>query len=151
MRVNRATFASSVVAIAVVVVGSGAGEAHALWCQQRLVSIGDSPFRVRTLCGEPASVATRVEQRSVDTVRRIDGAQVVVVESHTVTVAVEEWVYDFGPERLTRRLVFENGVLRSVQTGRYGIGPSRTARVEPPGREEGPRWFGRRRSSSWPA
>lgn len=35
-------------------------------------------------------------------------------------VYVDEWIYDFGPDRLRRRFVFEDGWLVRVETAGYG-------------------------------
>jgi hypothetical protein len=38
----------------------------------------------------------------------------------TVTVNVEEWIYDFGPQRFIQYLTFESGKLINVRSGNYG-------------------------------
>lgn len=107
-------------AVLVLALGAlGASSARAMSCQNRLVRVGDAPARVRSLCGEPADVTTRVEQRSV-TVHRRAASGVIVSETISVAVTVERWVYDFGPQRLMRELLFEDGRLQTIQTLGYG-------------------------------
>ncbi len=106
----------------------GASSARAMSCQNRLVTVGDAPARVRALCGEPASLTARVEQRSV-TVHRRAASGVIVSETISVTVTVERWVYDFGPQRFMRELVFEDGRLLAIHTLGYGTVASREARA----------------------
>jgi len=48
------------------------------------------------------------------------GWSVLVEASETVTVAIDEWTYDFGPTRFVRYLTFEQSRLISVTEGDYG-------------------------------
>lgn len=121
---NRIAIASVAFALSAL----GASSAHALSCNNRLVVVGDPSARVRSLCGDPATVTTRVEQRSV-TVHRRAASGVIVSETISVSVTVETWVYDFGPQRLMQQLVFEDGTLRAIDTLGYGTAEGRTARA----------------------
>jgi hypothetical protein len=38
----------------------------------------------------------------------------------SIDVPVEEWTYDFGPQRFIQFLTFEDGRLVRVQSGDYG-------------------------------
>lgn len=97
----------------------GAASAEAMHCQQRLVRTGDASARVAELCGEPAQIVQRTESRSRTVQGRApDGT--IVSHTVTVTVAIEIWTYDFGPQRFMRQLVFEEGVLRRIDTLGYG-------------------------------
>lgn len=92
--------------------------AEALDCGRRLVLTGDPMTRVRTLCGEPTSITTRTESRTVfGAVHRAGGS---FGEAHTVTIQVEVWVYDLGPRRFMQELTFADGILRSTRTLGYG-------------------------------
>ena len=33
---------------------------------------------------------------------------------------IETWIYDFGPQAFTRRLMFRDGTLRRIDSGNYG-------------------------------
>lgn len=92
--------------------------ASALDCGQNLVVRGDNAFRVRAVCGEPSSIATRTETRV------LPGLPVPSAITPTFvvqTILVEVWIYDFGPGRFVEELTFENGVLVALRP----IGPSR--------------------------
>ena len=95
-----------------------AGRAHAdgMRCGHRLVSEGDSPQRVEARCGPPVSTRAWSEWRAVQV--KVGN----VWMDRTVEFKYEEWTYDSGPDRLVRYVVFENGRLVAVNTGRYGEG-----------------------------
>lgn len=93
--------------------------AFAMRCDNRTVTQGDNAGRVRSLCGAPADVTTRVESRSVTVHRRLPNGAL-VSESVMVSVQVEVWLYDFGPRRFMRELTFEDGRLRQIRTLGYG-------------------------------
>jgi len=102
--------------------------AHAddsLRCGTRLVVAGDAPYQVRTVCGNPDDVQQRTEQRTVRRAVtlpcRIGYCQSLVEDS--ISINVEEWTYDFGPQRLVQYLTFENGRLVRVHSGNYGRKP----------------------------
>lgn len=105
-----------------------AASAHAdgMRCGSKLVSEGDSPYQVRTVCGSPDSenqwVEYRTMRRWVSTPCFQDRGVVRCgyVEELVVPVAVEQWFYDFGPHSLVRHLTFEQGRLLRVATGGYG-------------------------------
>ncbi len=96
-----------------------ASSADALSCRQRLVDVGDASARVLDLCGEPAELVQRTEQRSVVVSQQAPDGSIV---SYTLTqsVVVESWLYDFGPQRFMQRLIFEDGVLRRIEALSYG-------------------------------
>lgn len=106
----------------------GASSAHALSCQNRIIDVGDPAARVRALCGEPSSISTHVEERSVTVRRRAPGGAI-VGETVTVAVTIERWIYDFGPQRFVRELEFEAGRLRAIRTLGYGTPAGRSARA----------------------
>ena len=98
-----------------------------LSCQDRLVSVGDPPYRVQTLCGVPDWVEHRTEVRTVrrpgmvpcrvgNGIGQCSGAIDDSVEVH-----IEVWTYDFGPYRFVEYLTFEQGKLTNVQAGGYGV------------------------------
>jgi len=89
--------------------------ASALYCERRIVSDGDTPDRVLSLCGEPASMDTRYGTHT-----ELIYVRGVVVGSYMVTVRYDVWVYDFGPQRFMVELLFENGVLTRENTLGYG-------------------------------
>jgi hypothetical protein len=104
-----------------------ASEARAdgMRCGRRLVSSGDSLYRVRSVCGEPADaqrrVVTQTERRRV----RVPCGQgresrCERTEELSRDVVVDDWTYDFGEQRFIRYLTFIDGRLARVSTGSYG-------------------------------
>jgi hypothetical protein len=81
----------------------------------RIVDVGESMYEVRALCRVPDDAQQHVETRTTVTGDR--RRQVV----QQIEVTVDDWTYDFGPDRFIRLLHFENGRLLSVREGRYGL------------------------------
>jgi hypothetical protein len=99
--------------------------AHAdgsLRCKTRLITPGAASYEVRSVCGTPDDTQTRTESRSVRraiTVPCATGYCSSMVDE-TITVNVEEWIYDFGPQRFIQFLTFESGKLIQIKSGAYG-------------------------------
>jgi Protein of unknown function (DUF2845) len=79
------------------------------------VHVGDTTVDVLAKCGEPALRDRREEQRAVIVAATGDGQ----VERR-VTVGVETWTYDLGPDRFLVIATLENGKVVSVERGGYG-------------------------------
>ena len=90
-----------------------ASSAQAMRCGTRLVREGSTPSQVRANCGEPDDVITTTETRQRTVYNRVAG--VVVADTISVEVQVQQWVYNLGPQRFMRRLIFENGVLVEIE------------------------------------
>ncbi len=110
-----------------------ADPALALRCQSRLVSEGDPQAKVLRFCGEPTSVQRRVIYRSGipsgwanrdfstrDSELGVSRQELLIHQRSFVEVLVEEWTYNFGPRKLMRVVVFENGLVRDVIRLGYG-------------------------------
>ncbi|NPC72167.1 DUF2845 domain-containing protein [Corallococcus sp. AB004] len=98
--------------------------AHAasLRCGNKLVSEGASQTDAVAKCGQPVSTETkreRVTNKSRegrrDGSRRGDSSTEVSTSS-----SVEEWTYNFGPNRLLQVAIFRDGLLVDVRSGGYG-------------------------------
>ena len=101
--------------------------AAAFRCGSKLVKDGMQELEVVKICGAPASVRhLGYAVRSVDirahrpmvpgwTISRSPG-----YHSYPAEVMVTEYVYNLGPQKLMRRLVFEGGFLVSVETLGHG-------------------------------
>jgi hypothetical protein len=80
-------------------------------CSDRIISVGDSAADVMAKCGKPAWQDKREEvireQLDDNTARK-------------VSVTVEEWTYNFGPNQFLRIFTFRNGRVTDVRTGSYG-------------------------------
>lgn len=92
--------------------------AAAFNCGQRLVHEGDSRYDVRTKCGEPADIETHSIYRQP--VVWYYGRPVLAAPGSSVEVPVEIWTYNFGPNKLMRRLRFVDGYLEDIETLGYG-------------------------------
>jgi hypothetical protein len=95
--------------------------AFAFRCGTKLVSEGDSRAEVLAKCGEPADRAT---QRSVYRRPMIwaHGRPYYIGED-AMEVPVESWTYNLGPNKLMRRVRFENGFVAEIETLGYGYNP----------------------------
>lgn len=100
--------------------------AQAFRCGNKIVRDGMHEQQVIRACGEPTTM------RHIG--RAVRGVQIPIVRhrtpgfvyrtpgySHFVTeVVITEYVYNFGPRKLMRRLLFEGGVLVQIDTIGYG-------------------------------
>jgi hypothetical protein len=101
--------------LSAVVLGA-AGIARALDCEGRLVSIGDSPWAVHSICGEPAQVGDSLEV-ILKPVYHPNGH----AAGHLpVEVPKSVWTYNFGTSRLIYVLTFLEDKLVKIETGGYG-------------------------------
>lgn len=104
-------------ALAILSLSLVTSSAYALRCGTDLVLVGDRAHEVREHCGEPVSViATTDEVTTFASVGRYGRYGTAVTRS----IAVETWLYDFGPTRFMEELRFENGVLVRMTTLGYG-------------------------------
>jgi len=104
-----------------------ASPAYAFRCGNRIVAKDMHEFQVRHACGEPTAmrhlgravrgVNVPFERRLLPglTERTWPGYGYYAQE-----VVITEYIYNFGPRKLMRRLLFENGVLVSIDTMGYG-------------------------------
>jgi hypothetical protein len=104
---------------AVVVLGLLAcSPAFAFRCGSKLVSEGDSRAEVMAKCGEPADIVT---QRSVYRRPMIwANGRPYYIGQDFMEVPVESWVYNLGPNKLMRRVRFEDGIVAHIETLGYG-------------------------------
>jgi hypothetical protein len=106
-------------AAAVLVLGLLAcSPAFAFRCGSKIVTEGDSRAEVAAKCGEPADVVQMqsVYRRPVIWSR---GRPYYIGEDF-LEVPVEAWVYNLGPNKLMRRVRFENGIVVEIETLGYG-------------------------------
>lgn len=98
--------------------------AHALRCGNKLVKQGMYEFQVIAICGEP--VVTRqlgFVMRSYRHPKDRLGSGVEVYYpgyGFREDLLVTEMFYNFGPHKLMRRLRFEGGRLKRIDTAGYG-------------------------------
>lgn len=99
--------------------------AHALRCNGKLVLEGMLDFEVIELCGEPTAVRERgfvVQAYTPFEILRIPDAEGVRFGPGNFYqhLLVTEYIYNFGPGRLMRKLRFEGGELKDIETLGYG-------------------------------
>ena len=94
------------------------GDAATLRCGSNLVADGASKTDVLLKCGEPSAKESRTES---DAVKQRQGEKNdSTTTERVVQKTIEEWTYNFGPNRLIQVAVFENGRLVDVRSGGYG-------------------------------
>ncbi|MBP1149950.1 MULTISPECIES: DUF2845 domain-containing protein [Methylocaldum] len=91
-----------------------APSAWALRCGSLLVDTGDYKLEVLRKCGEPVFTDSRIELRYV----KLYGSGLEL--GQYVPVMIDEWTYDFGPNRFVQLLRFENGRLVDIESLGYG-------------------------------
>ena len=94
-------------------------DAATLRCGNQLVADGASKSDVLLKCGEPMAKESRTESVGDKLKQRGEDGTTTTTEK-TVIKTIEEWTYNFGPNRLIQVAVFENGKLVDVRSGGYG-------------------------------
>ena len=80
-------------------------------CDDRIMSVGDTKAEIVLRCGEPFYKSSYQEEQK----ERIDA-----FSNRKVIVTVEEWTYNFGPQRFMRIITFRNGTVTDIRTAGYG-------------------------------
>lgn len=101
------------------------GPAYAFRCGNRIVAENMHETEVRRACGAPASVrqiGRTLRNVDIPIRQRSGGWTIGYFPGHSLLqeVVVTEYVYNFGPRKLMRRLVFEGGILVSIEKLGYG-------------------------------
>jgi hypothetical protein len=94
---------------------TGLSPAWALRCNNDLVGIGDHKLEVLQSCGEPVLIDRWEEYRKAHD--NYYGHWYPKIE----TVIIEEWSYNFGPNKFMRIIRFENGYLKNIESVGYGF------------------------------
>jgi len=104
-----------------------ADPAYAFRCKSKLVKDGMHEQQVIAICGQPTTrrdLGYAVRSLSFGWQRVPSGGfhrSYYPAYSHLQQeVIVTEYVYNFGPRKLMRRLIFEGGVLVNIETIGYG-------------------------------
>ena len=104
-----------------------ASPAHAFRCGSKIVIKNMHEEQVRRACGEPTTMRhLGYVVRDIDLSTRrglppgFSTGRFPGFSRFTQEVAVTEYVYNFGPRKFMRRLVFEGGILVSIETIGYG-------------------------------
>lgn len=87
-------------------------------CGTKIINEGVSRSEVAAKCGEPDEVITL---RSVfrRPVLWSNGRPYFIGENY-IEVPIEAWIYNLGPNKLMRRVVFEAGFVTEIETLGYG-------------------------------
>ena len=116
LRIHKIPLVALALAVAMLLPESAA----AFRCGSKLVRDGMHEVEVVAICGEPTTKRyLGYAIRSVDIRTRrpsVPGLTNSRSYSYPVEVMVTEYVYNLGPQRLMRRLVFEGSVLVEVET-----------------------------------
>jgi hypothetical protein len=125
---NRFKSAGALLLIGLIV----ASPAHAFRCGNKIVIENMHEQQVRKACGEPTTIRhLGYTVRSFDLIDRhsrspgVSIARYPAFGRYTQEVVMTEYVYNFGPRKFMRRLVFEGGVLVSIESIGYGYRESR--------------------------
>ena len=93
-----------------------AASADALRCGSRLVSEGDPVEKVLQYCGEP----TETKRTWITRQPRFEYGGQEIPFAGSEDVPVDLWTYDFGPNKLMRRIRFVAGKVDSIETLEHG-------------------------------
>ncbi len=105
------------VTLAIVALWAQGAAADSFRCGTRLVSDGDSTDKVEALCGPPTSIQRHdILRRPIQWIH----GRPYYMSFDPVEVPVEYWTYNLGPNKLMRRLKFEDGLLVDVETLSHG-------------------------------
>lgn len=113
---SAVTLGAAAVLLALPVV---AGASDGFSCGNRVITTGMTAGEVVAACGDPAEVRVSTVLRH-PTVWRYGRPWVV---GEAIPIPVETWIYNFGPQRLMRKLRFDDGELVDIDTLGYGYYP----------------------------
>ncbi|MGH8137708.1 MAG: DUF2845 domain-containing protein [Steroidobacteraceae bacterium] len=96
----------------------GSAQAQNFECGNKLISRGDSIAAVAAICGNP----TRADHSSIIVSSSVAWVGGHLVQSNTAQteVPVDVWLYNLGPDKLMRRIRFEDGKVVQIETLGYG-------------------------------
>ena len=90
--------------------------ADSVRCGSKLITEGDTIGEVQQYCGEP----TETKRTWITRQPRFEyGGQEIPFEG-SEDVPVDLWTYDFGPNKLVRRIRFIAGKVDSIETREHG-------------------------------
>jgi hypothetical protein len=108
---------ATVLSLAALLCGTGAAHADSFRCGSKLLTDGDTMAKAEALCGPPESIERReILQRPVRWFR----GRPYYLSYDFIPIPVEFWTYNLGPNKLMRRLRFEDGILVDVETLGHG-------------------------------
>ena len=88
-------------------------------CGSKIIDDGASRSEVAAKCGDPEEV---ISLRSVFRRPVIwSYGRPYFVGENFIEIPVESWIYNFGPNKLMRRVIFEGGYVTEIETLGYGF------------------------------
>jgi hypothetical protein len=95
--------------------------AESFRCGSKIIVDGDTRDTVAAKCGEPTDV---LAGRSVFRRPVVWGyGRPYYIGEDFIEVSVESWIYNLGPNKLMRRIRFEDGIVVEIETLGYGYHP----------------------------
>ena len=125
---DRSTMQSAIRAIALVMCFSMSAAAESLRCGEALIGEGTTQAEVAARCGQPSQIQRQTLYG--EGAAALPGAPLPgngppvlpgVVTRSGSGMAVETWIYNFGPNRLMQSIRFENGVVVKIESLEYGF------------------------------
>jgi Protein of unknown function (DUF2845) len=84
------------------------------YCDRAIINEGKPIEYVLEMCGQPSYSQEHTEYRVL---RYTPPATYPgIVEERVIPIIIQEWTYNFGPNRLMRYLRFENGILKAIES-----------------------------------
>ena len=122
---NQTTYLKLAVACLVLMTASSA---HAFRCGNDIIAKDSLRYEVISACGEPSQKdfktveVTRYVSVSSLAKRGLPDNYVLVGDRIAITEdqIIEEWIYDFGPNKLVRKLTFQDGKISHIESLGYG-------------------------------
>lgn len=105
-----------ILAAMIIIAGQSAGFATStdtMICDGGLISIGDTAGEVLSKCGQPATSTAREE-------KRFGSGSTYGHGRAFTTVALDDWIFNFGPNRFQYQLILENGRVARIESLDYG-------------------------------
>jgi len=115
--------------VSLVILAIGTSTAFAFRCGSRLVNVGDTKAEVLSKCGDPNFMDQSEETTNTMATSRTTktgwARYRTTGEATSRTTLTETWTYNLGERKLMKILTFEGNVLKKIEDGPYGNGPSR--------------------------
>jgi hypothetical protein len=116
--ISLQTLCCGILAVSCFLLSTNAAAAR---CGTQLINKGDSQAKILKYCGKPATKSFYHAMRHGSYPKRGEDGEWVENEKNyrfygRTEVLVEDWVYNFGPNKFMRKVRFTNGIVESVET-----------------------------------
>lgn len=106
----NASACGAALALAALALLPGIALADSMRCGSRIVKDGDTIDKVLDVCGEPA----KMERTWIQRAPQYELGGTYYSFPGTEDVPVDQWTYDFGPNKLMRRVRIVGGIVVSI-------------------------------------